>query len=178
MLALAALCLHQLVYLLSFGKHSGAELESTGHAYLGLAAPALVVLALCGIAGSLATARRAHRPAGSPAPGWLAWASLLLMIFVIQEAGEILVRTGSLDQVPTLAQSSGIAAVISAMLMGRLVAIALSGLSVIDATLAPVARRPRATAAASRPMGHSPIHFPRLTLAFGFARRPPPATAG
>lgn len=177
MLALAALCLHQLVYLLSFGKHSGAELESTGHAYLGLAAPALVVLALCGIAGSLATVRRAHRPAGSPAPGWLAWASLLLMIFIVQEAGEIFVRTGTLEQLGTLVQSFGAAAVISAMLIGRLVAVALSGLSVLDARLAPAKAGRRRPAAMLRPLAHSPLHFPRLTLAFGFARRPPPAPA-
>jgi hypothetical protein len=176
-LALAALCLHQLVYLLSFGEHSGAALESNGHAYLGIAAPVLVALALCGIAASIAAARRARRPSGAAA-GWLAWAALLLMIFVIQEAGEDLLRTGSLDQLGTLAASSGVAAVVSAMLIGRLVALALSGLSVLDATLVPEVRRRRAPARMPRPLAHSPLHFPRLTLAFGFARRPPPAPAG
>jgi hypothetical protein len=175
-IALAALCLHQLVYLLSFGEHSGAALEGGGHGYLGIAAPVLVALAVSGIAASLvaATRRAPGRPAGH---GWLEWAGLLLVIFGVQEAGESLVRTGSLGQLAALAETSGFAAVAAALGIGRLVGLALSGLGALDATLAGPARsRRRAPAALRPPIAHSPLHRPRLTLAFGFARRPPPAT--
>ncbi len=178
-LAVAALCLHQLTYLVSFGEHSGSVLEGSGHGYLGIAGPLLVTLALCGVAASVVVAARARpRTARSPGPGWLVWTGVLLVIFAVQESGEVLLRTGSLDQLVTLMESSGAVALIAALGVGRLVALALSGLRVLDARLAEPAPRARRTPATFRlPAAHSPLHFPRLNLAFGFARRPPPPTA-
>jgi hypothetical protein len=172
------MCLHQLVYLASYRVHSGSVLEGTGHGYLGVAAPVLVALALCGIAGSIAAgASRSRTGTGrSRNRGWPAWAGLLLLIFGVQEAVELLVRTGSLDQLATLAETSGPLALTAAIGIGRLVGLALSGISALDATLAPPATRPpRAPVTLRLPASRSPLHFPRLTLAFGLARRPPPA---
>jgi hypothetical protein len=177
-LALAALCVHQLAYLLSFGAHTGPVLEGRGHEYLSILGPVLAAVAVFGIAATVVSAaRRAREPKRAGDRSWLAWAALLLAVFTVQEAAESLVRTGSLAGLVSLAQTSGTAAVLAAVAVGRLVGLALSGLRALDATLAGVVpRRPRRPTADRAPGAHSPLHFPRLTLAFGFSRRPPPAT--
>jgi len=177
-LALAALCLHQLVYLLSFGEHTGPVLRGRGHDYLGVLGPVLAAVAVFGIAATVvSTARRARGPTRAAERSWLAWAAVLLTVFAVQEAAESLMRTGNLEGLASLTRTSGTAALLAAVAVGRLVALALSGLRALDATLAGVAtRRARRPGAVRAPAAHSPLHFPRLTLAFGFSRRPPPAT--
>ena len=88
----------------------------------------------------------------------------------------MLVRTGSLDHLLALAQTSGTAAVLIAVALGRLVGLALSGLTALDAALADPLhrRRPRPVSDLRPRHGHCPVHPPRLALAFGFSRRPPP----
>jgi hypothetical protein len=177
-LGLAAYCLHQLVYLIGFGTGAGHALEGRGHGYLTFAGPLLAVLALCAIVASLvAAARRGVGPAsGRRGVGWLFWTVVLLSIFGAQETTETLLRTGSLDQLLSLVHHSGAAALLAAVAVGRLVKVALSGLDTLEATLAsafpPRRRAPAALAAAA---SRAPLHFPQLNLAFGFARRPPPA---
>jgi hypothetical protein len=103
---------------------------------------------------------------------------VLLAVFGAQETAEMLVRTGGLEQLPGLVGTAGVGALPAAILIGRLAPLALDGLDVFEATLArSVTLRPRAPMVLGAPGPGAPLHFPRLNLGFGFARRPPPPFA-
>ena len=89
-IAVAALVLHELRYLIGFGDHAGEALAARGHAYLPFAGGvAGLLLALAG-AQLLVAIDRARRTArGERAPSfarlWLALAAVLLAVYSGQE---------------------------------------------------------------------------------------------
>jgi hypothetical protein len=88
----AALAVHQLRYLLTYGRGTGRELRMTGHSYLHSLVPWLVLL--LGLAGgaflwalsrSLSGHRCAPRRSLSFLAVWLACTAVLLAVFCVQE---------------------------------------------------------------------------------------------
>jgi len=127
LLALGALALHQLRYLVAHGEQAGAALASEGHAYLGVVA--LVVAVVLGAAMLDFGLALLRARGGAPSAGrrWLALSSALLVIYVCQE---------SLEGVLVAHHASGLAAVLGnggwvslplALAIGGIVAVLLRG---------------------------------------------------
>jgi hypothetical protein len=179
-IALGALTVHQLRYLAGYGDGAGAALGSQGHAYLAATLPLLIVLAAAATLGTLALAASARR-SGSPTarPGWLFCTAALLVIFGVQESFEGLLAAGHPRGLSAVFGHDGWVVLPIAALIGRLVAWLLDGLTSVERALAGAVARGRA------PRGAPGVPLPtiyvpavrRKPLAFGGARRPPPATA-
>jgi hypothetical protein len=181
LLGFGALALHQLRYALAFGAGAGAELHHEGHAYLAEAAPILVAVGVATvIAASLAGALGACR--GAPS-SWsrrtLLYALSLLAVFSAQELTEGALSAGHPDGIHGLVGHGGWLAVPLALLLGGLAALVARLLDRVEDEIGAESRRrpafpeappapPPATASARAPMA-------ALGLAFGLARRPPPA---
>jgi hypothetical protein len=180
-LALGVLALHELAYLLAGSQPAGAH---ASHAYLTEALPVVVMLATALLAVSLlaplggATLEQGSLGAGSRT---LLYAGLLLGAFGVQELAE-----AALDPVPghalgALAAGATLAAVPVALALGVAAALVTRGLEDVEELLAvaqlgtaPRSRRMRPES--SRPGGFEPRRVAAgASLAFGFARRPPPA---
>jgi hypothetical protein len=185
LLVLGALAVHQLRYLLAFGPQSGEALHRDGHGYLAQVLPVLVALASAGlvaglVAGALATSRGSGRAARLPARA-LIYAAALLLVFAAQELAEGLVAPGHPAGVAALVGGGGWLAAPLALILGLSAAIVERLLDraerAISERLEAVARpapapEPQAVAAAP-----ARVPLPAMPLAFGLARRPPPAFA-
>ncbi|MEX0993274.1 MAG: hypothetical protein WDZ37_04680 [Solirubrobacterales bacterium] len=181
LLALAALGLHQLRYIAGYGSESGSALAHQGHDYLAAAMPKLAGAAVLFVGASLAASalrhnatRRVHRPRSE----WLRYSFALLAIFVAQELVESWLSPGHPDGLAAVLGARGWLTPLLALLFGAAVAISMRVLDSAD--VAVTARRHRLhRRRASRPPvcpAMPDIISPaRSTLAFGFARRPPPA---
>ena len=184
LLALGALALHQLRYALAYGGGASSALARQGHSYLGDLAPLLVALALSLVCARLLAAAIGRLGAG-PARGaswraeWVAFAAALLAIFSAQELTEGALAAGHPGGLAAVLANGGWIAVPLAFAIAAIVAWADRALSGAERSLLARARRP--TRGVRRPDA-SPLPeapaVPRLatrTLAFGLARRPPPA---
>lgn len=132
---LGALVVHELRYVLA-----GRPVDQQAHAYMGRLMPfacALVVLAAFEFLGRLALRRGAR--ARAPAAGgmrWLALSCLLIGIFAVQEAAEMLIEHGRLELADSLIVhgswlaaplSFAVAALIAALLQGAKALVARTG---------------------------------------------------
>jgi hypothetical protein len=147
LIALAALALHELRYLIGYGGHAGEALRVQGHGYLPAASFAVLVLLAIGVGHLLLAFRRALRSAtASPAPPfgllWLASLSGLLTVYCSQELLEGVLSTGHPNGLAALAAGRGWSALPLAVALGALVALALRGVAAVEARVAAHARAP------------------------------------
>jgi hypothetical protein len=182
-LALGALALHELRYLLGYGAEANAALSHHGHGYMEQLVPALVAMSAALIAAAVIAPLAGLAGASARGRGVLAraplYAGLLLGVFWSQELAEAVLAGGHPGALEPLIGHGAWTAVPLAVLLGLAAALATGGLELVERRLAGVpprhvaARDPlelgsRGTGAESRPLA-------ALTLAFGLARRPPPA---
>jgi hypothetical protein len=178
-LALGALALHELRYLLA----SEPGLDAHGaHAYMAQAVPVIVVLATA----LLATVLLASLSGRAPRPGRLSrraraalYAGLLLGLFWTQELAEAMSSGHVWAGVDALVGSGGWIALPLALALGSIAALATHGLEGVEQRIAAAqwAPRPRRTVR-SGPRALTGVRLRPLVadaLAFGIARRPPPA---
>ncbi len=184
LLALGALAVHEVRYLLAYGSQAHQAMASQGHGYLGELTPALVVLAASLIAGRLLAAwagRGADAPAHAPAR-WPGFAVALVAIFSVQELAEGMAFAGHASGLAAILSRGGWIALAVAPAIGWVCARADRLLAGTERRLRRRARRrgrrrlPRPAASAGAPQ--DPLDLLRLRpLALGLARRPPPTRA-
>jgi hypothetical protein len=185
LLSLGSLAVHELRYLLAYGHRTGEALANQGHAYLSDLGGALVTLAFASLlatllAGVLAPpARRPAQPAGAAFRRVAAlYALALLAIFCTQELTEGAVAAGHPAGLAAVLAHGGWVALPLALALGILCSLACLALQGVERTLARGAcprHAPRRPPALAEPHA-APARLPlaSLSLAFGFARRPPP----
>lgn len=172
--------MHQLRYLAAYGGDTGAALGAQGHSYLAVVMPLLVILVASAVLGTLVAAAVASAQAPRRrTAGWLFCAAALIAVFVAQETVEGMLAAAHPAGVAGVLGHGGWIAVPIALAVGRVVSYLLGGLDAVEHMLgrreiasrrrAPSALTPGATAALA-PLAGRP-------LAFGLARRPPPAPA-
>ncbi len=185
-LAVGALAVHQLRYLIGYGSEAGAALAQQGHGYLTQAPAALLALALLGIASMLVSAR-------SPVPGapglrWrgvaiavLSYALALLLAYCLQETLEGLLASGHPGGLAAIFAHGGAVALPLSLFFGALAWAASFGLDAIERRLArspgPIATRDTAPRVLGRPRRSRRVSAALEPLSFGLARRPPPLAA-
>jgi hypothetical protein len=178
-LALGAFALHQLRFLLAFGGSSSAELAQQGHRYMPDLLPPIAVLALAAALATVVRGTEAASPARtSLSRGVRFFTGALLAIFAGQEMLESLVAAGHPSGPGAVLGHGGLVVVPLALAIGALSALLVRALEGVERAIAVVharrARSPRAPSVRGRAL---PARRPRLScasLAFGFARRPPP----
>ena len=183
LIALAALAVHQLRYLLAYGSGAGQVLADQGHGYLTQLAPVLIGFVLATLAaGLLRAALRRQRPAGPlgrslPARAAL-YAATIFAVFSAQELCEGALLAGHAGGLAAVLAGGGWLALPLAALTGLLAALLDGGLAAL-ARLVAEGDRPALPRAPRRSGSLRPEVAMRLTvaapLAFGLARRPPPA---
>ncbi len=183
LLALGALVVHELRYVLAYGGEAQRVMASEGHGYLGELAPALVVFALSAICGRLAAAALGGRGASAARRPVLrstaAFAAALGAIFAGQELIEGAMYAGHPGGLAAIFGAGGWIAVPLALLCGLLAALADRALAGAEDALVRRAARgrrglPRPSPARGRRPGRG-FRLPQASpLAFGLARRPPP----
>jgi len=183
LIAVAALVLHELRYVIGYGSHAGEALASQGHGYLQLADIGVLLLLALGVGQLLLAFRRALRSAtASPAAPfgllWLASISGLLAVYCSQELLEGMFSAGHPNGFAALAAQRGWVALPLAIALGLLVALALRGAAAVEAHVASHARRMRIAPARSLLAGSlRPRHAERPragVLASKLASRAPP----
>lgn len=182
MLAIGALALHELRYAIGYGSGAEEALARHGHAYMEQLVPALVALSVALVAGALLGPLSRRVGPGGPGRGLLrragVYAGLLLAVFCAQELAEGWLAAGH-PGLDALLGHGGWVAVPLALGLGGLAAFATRGLERIEVRLDEHhARRrhprPRIGLGSFAP-GAEASPLAALTLAFGLARRPPPA---
>jgi len=180
-IGLAALAVHQLRYLLSYGSGAHEELLRQGHAYLFQALPILIGFGVATLAATLvrsALNATPGRPAiASPHLRVLVYAIAIATVFAVQETEEGLLFPGHASGFAALLGSGGWLALPLATLFGALCAALDGGLAKLESLLARAALPPGRLRA---PRGHgafvsrTSVPLASRPLAFGLARRPPP----
>jgi hypothetical protein len=179
-LALGVIALHELTYLLSGGAAPG---KHAGHSYLAEAIPVVVMLATALLAvallaplGGSAVPRRSR----GIAERTLVYSAVLLGTLLVQELAEAALAPA--HSLAPVAGGGGLIAIPLALALGTVAALVTRCLEGVEQHLAaaqlgalPRARRARSRAA--RP-ALAALHTrdAGASLAFGFARRPPPLT--
>jgi hypothetical protein len=182
LVAVAALALHELRYLIGYGGRTPEALSSQGHGYLpvaGALAGALLVVAAAQLTGRVLRARlRGEGEERAPCVrvAWL-WASMaLLAIFVGQESLEGLLSSGHPDGLAAVTANGGLVSIPLAAVLGLLVALGLRGASRAVAAAARSARPPlpRPRPRFQRPRSE-PLRPLAGVLALNLAGRAPPS---
>lgn len=183
LLLLGALLLHWLRYLFAYGGSAGAELHRQGHGYLVDLLPSLIALALA-MTGAAAlirivrpfAAERSVRPLVMAS----AYAVALFATFSVQELSEGFLAHGHASGLDALLADGGWVSAPLSLALGALIVLCDRLLERGEVVLAvrlshmPCVARRRSSSTAP-PV--SPSIAPRASrpLAFGLARRPPPA---
>lgn len=162
LLPAAALLVHQLRYSLTYGAQASNALADTGHAYLGVAVPWIVMLTAAGVA--IFAVRRRVAAQRSLAERWAGATVTLLTLYVLQETLEGFFATGHPGGIAGVFGNGGWWAIPLAIVVGLALALVLR---VADALA-------RTTAAPPVPRGASLLLFPD---AVGRLRARPLATA-
>jgi hypothetical protein len=180
LLAFAAFGLHQFRYLAAHGRQAGDQLAAHGHGYMAGALPYVLALLVAALLATLLRARMGA-PGSSPtsfARRAAAYAAAIFVVYGSQELLEGFLASGHPTGAGALLADSGWIALPLALLFGigaALLAVALEGLESVLA--APVERRalPQAPRGRGRPAATEHALLRPSPLAFGIARRPPPA---
>ena len=179
MIAFGAFAVHQLRYLAAYGADAPPALSAQGHAYLGTILPLLLTAVASSVLGTVAVAAFGRRRAAPRGVGWAFCTAAVLGIFVLQETAEGLLAAGHPGGLAAVLGHGGWIAVPIAILVGRLLSLLLTGLASVERRIAVVRARRVHRAVASlggaRALEGRPLAC--RTLAFGFARRPPPILA-
>ncbi|MGH2954035.1 MAG: hypothetical protein ACRDK9_08450 [Solirubrobacterales bacterium] len=181
LLLIGALALHELRYLVAFGAEAPSILAQHGHGYLEWLAPLVVAAAAAAIVASLlapALLRRLPDGGGACTEARAAgYAVGLLAVFFAQELAEGALLSGHPAGLEGVLAGGGWLALPLAIAFGALAACVAGWLDRAELAVArlTVARRTRPPKRIGRPVAQPrPLHA-CLDLAFGFARRPPPA---
>ncbi len=187
LIALGALGVHDLRYLLAYGGNAGHELSLQGHGYLRFATPLIAGLVVLGASAFAARVMRAYitgdaggtRALPSTRRLWLGASVLLVSVYATQEWLEGLLAEGHPGGLGAPFGHGGLVAIPLAFAIGLVVALALRGAASAIAVAAARGRaRLRPAAAGSLPLRISRSLFvpPRLApLARHIAPRAPPA---
>lgn len=180
LIALAALAVHQLRYLLAYGSDAHTELLRQGHAYLFQSLPVLIGFGLAAIAASLVRAVL-RGPAGTAIESHrlrtLLYATSIAAVFAVQETAESLLFAGHASGIAAVFAAGGWLILPLATLFGALCAALDGGLAKLESMVAhvesclPRSRAPRGHGATG---SRTAVPLASLPLAFGLARRPPP----
>ena len=166
-LFVAAICVHQLRYLIAPGADAGHTLGANAHSYVPLAAGFVALLfgaSLVHFVATLALARDGEVRPPKPlrfGPAWLAAALALIAIFVAQESFEGALVSGHSSGLHGLFGHGGWTALLLAPVVGVVVALFLRG---TQSAIAAAARAVR-----SRPPRERRGHWPHLPDS-GFSR--------
>ncbi len=142
LLAVAALGLHQLRYLIAFGGGAGSALSREGHAYLSLLVVPALGLALAVVLAQALICFAGGAPAeATPAAVrlrrvWPAASAAMLGIYASQELLEGALATGHLAGAAGVVGGGGWVAVPLAIVLGALVALALRIARAVEVTRA------------------------------------------
>jgi hypothetical protein len=180
LLAFSAFGLHQLRYELAHGGDAGRALAAEGHGYLAGALPflaalivaALIATVLCARLGAAAS-RRSHSARA------LTFATAILAVYCSQELLEGALAAGHPAGLDALAGSAGWVALPLALALGAITALVVAALELVEAVLAPpgpdrIRLLPPRVRGAAREQRRTAVSL--SPLAFGLARRPPPAS--
>jgi hypothetical protein len=184
LIALGALAVHQLRYLLAYGGRSGAELIHQGHGYLLQALPILCGFAIALLAAGLLRAWGTASPGAAPLAARfqtraLLYAAAILAVFASQELIEGTFAAGHAAGFAAVFGSGGWLAVPLALLAGAAAAFTDRAVFAAERFVAAVADRQRGplerpTRGSARRPAPDFVHLTSTPLAFGLARRPPP----
>lgn len=184
LLAVGALALHQLRYVVADGPHAAAALERTGHAYLGTLLAPLLAVAVALVVVSFARAALDRAPTRVRLAGRYvaAFTGGLLAIFSAQELLEGVLASGHPAGLGALIAAGGwvalpIAAAIAVVLAGLATLLDRAEIRIADKRRrrAPRLRAPRKTSPRNAP---AVARLSLQNLVFGFSRRPPPVSLG
>ena len=182
LLAFAAFGLHQFRYLAAHGSESGEQLAAQGHGYLAGALPYLAALLVAALAATVLRARswRGDAVHASFAQRALAYAVAILLVYAFQELLEGTLAVGHPAGLDALVADAGWLALPLAALLGTgaaLLVVALEGLESMLAAHPAPRGLPQAPRGRGRPSVRRPLSPRPSPMAFGLARRPPPAIA-
>ena len=182
LLAFAAFGLHQFRYLAAHGSQSGEQLAAHGHGYLAGALPYLAALLVAALAATVLRGRswRGHTARASFARRAPAYAAAILLVYASQELLEGILAVGHPAGLDALVADAGWLALPLAALLGTGAALLVVALEGLESMLAAHSARPglpQAPRGHGRPSVRRPLPPRPSPMAFGLARRPPPATA-
>jgi hypothetical protein len=180
LLAVGAVSLHQLRFVLGYGQNASQVLAVEGHSYLPFAEAlvAVVLAAACiWFAGSLALAHRGRPVESSGHPFGSLWAyagSALFAVYVLQEGFEGAFSPGHPAGLTGIFGNGGWTALPLAVAIGALIALLLEGarrvLVLVSSQDRPTLPRPR-----KAHWHHLPVGFPKLdVLSHSLTARGPP----
>jgi hypothetical protein len=179
LLAFSAFGLHQLRYELSHGGDASRALAAEGHDYLAGALPFLAALIVAALLATFLCARLGSGVSRRSNSGRaLTYALAILAVYCSQELLEGALAAGHPTGLDAVAGSAGWVALPLALVLGAATALVVVALELVEAVLAPprLDRRrllpPRIHGAAREQRRPGASLSP---LAFGLARRPPPA---
>ena len=178
-LAVGALTLHQLRYLIAFGGSSSTELAQEGHRYMSELLAPVAVLVLAALVATLIRGTEAAAPARAPLARRMAvFAAVLFAIFVCQELFAGLIASGHPSGPDAVLAGGGWIALPLAAAIGALAALVARALEGVERAIAVVhARRRRHLRPPSvrgQALAARRLQLSLAPLAFGLARRPPP----
>lgn len=179
LLAFSAFGLHQLRYELAHGSESGRVLAAEGHGYLTGALPFLAALVVAALLATVLCVRLGPPLSRrSPVARALIYALAILAVYCSQELLEGALAAGHPAGLDAVAGSAGWIALPLALALGAATALVVVALELVEAVLVPCSRErvrllpPRVRGRARAPRRLAAALSP---LAFGLARRPPPA---
>ncbi|HEX6459829.1 MAG TPA: hypothetical protein VF032_12985 [Thermoleophilaceae bacterium] len=187
LIALGALGVHDIRYLLAYGSGAGHELSLQGHGYLRLATPLVAGLVVLAAAAFAARVMRAYavgeegerRALPSTRRLWGFASALLVCVYASQEWVEGTLASGHPGGIGAPFSHGGWVAIPLALVIGLLIALALRGAAAAIAVAAARGRaRLRRPAAAPSPLllaGSASLSPRRAPLARRLAPRAPPA---
>ena len=178
-LAVGALTLHQLRYLIAFGGSSSTELAQEGHRYMSELLAPVAVLVLAALVATLIRGTEAAAPTRAPLARRMAvFAAVLFAIFVCQELFAGLIASGHPSGPDAVLAGGGWIALPLAAAIGALAALVARALEGVERAIAVVHARRRRHLRPPSVRGQAlPARRLQLSLAplaFGLARRPPP----
>ncbi len=188
LIAVGAFVVHQLRYLAGYGDAAGSELSRQGHGYLAGAMPILAAFLISAVAAGLLRAAlgrvsvSGRQPAGHRADTLARRAALftagIVVVFCVQESLEGVLCAGHAGGVAAVLAGGGWLAFPLAPLVATLCALLDRGIETLEIAVGRErgARRQRLpTQAERRPRQALLVPLSAAPLAFGVARRPPPA---
>jgi hypothetical protein len=185
LVALGALVLHQARYVVGHGGGAGEALARDGHAYVGLAMPITlsiaVALAVCTVLLAAFTRPRLPRPGSAdPRLRMLKCALFLLAAFCAQELVEGTLSASHPGGLEALLGHGGAAVLPLSVVLGCLVSLSIDALGAAEIRVTGSLLSSRLAAPSSPPCSYlepDVVRLAGLGLVFGFARRPPPSVA-
>src|SRR3954453_5619328 len=183
LVALGALAVHQLRYLAAYGGQAGHELSSQGHGYLTQALPVIVAVAVAALAACVLRAALAGAEGDEPSARRraLPYALAIVVVFASQETIEGVLFAGHAAGLAAVFAGGGWRALPLALVCGWACALLDRGVQRLERiaarACAQLTPRPRADNVLGRPRRAAARPGSASPLAFGLARRPPPAPA-